>query len=42
MNFKKIPLKKATAETSWEIVVLTSSIPLNVIYIYMLYIFVYI
>ena len=27
-EFQKIPLKKATAETSWEIL-LTSSIPLN-------------
>ena len=26
--FQKIPLKKATDETSWEIIVLTSSIPL--------------
>ena len=28
-EFQKIPMKKATAETSWEIIVLTSSIPLN-------------
>ena len=28
-EFQKIPLKKATVETSWEIIVLTSSIPLS-------------
>ena len=42
MNLKKIPFKKATAETSWEIVVLTSSIALNVIYICYIYLFIYI
>lgn len=28
-EFQKIPLKKGTAKTSWEIIILTSSIPLN-------------
>ena len=28
-KFHKILLKKATTETSWQIIVLTSSIPLN-------------
>ena len=42
MNLKKIPFKKATAETSWEIVVLTSSIALSVIYICYIYLFIYI
>ena len=43
VKFQKIPLKKAMAKTSWEIVVLSSIIPLNsniYIYIYIYYIYI--
>ena len=39
-EFQKNPLKKATAEASWEIIVLTSSIPLNSCFTLSLYIYI--
>ena len=41
-EFQKIPLKEATAETTWDTPVLTSSIPFNSSLINYIYIYVHI
>ena len=41
-EFQKIPLKKATAETSWKIIILISPIPLNSCFTLSLSLYIYI